>query len=220
MRYSTSISNKTYPSNWLELNDQLFCPILHSRTLNRGMSTSNGDEHLLELLYALQFKDDCFAEDENNKFLVFDIHTASVRGLGAVLQAALMRFLYRALYTNRTLLVTGKWEWSSGQSFCADKPGMECYVLPPSNCDYDAVLSHFGTHQQWSGAIPSHCDIGGDNKSLPLCTERIVTINKRFEGWGYFPRPSAMDRYLLYRYRFNYNVFRVVATLSHSVRTE
>lgn len=204
LSYSTSISSKLFPSNWLELNDQLFCPIQHSKTLHPGTAISNGHETLLKLLYELQFKSDCLSDHKDNKFLVFDLETAGSRGLGAVINAGFIKFLFRALYSNRTLLVTGKWSWSASQSFCRDKMGMECYALPPSNCDYNALTDHFPAHQQWEGPLPSHCNLG-DNKSLPLCSERIIVINQRDDGWGYFPRPSVMDKWLLMHFRFNYS---------------
>ena len=216
LAYSASVSSNPFPSSWLELNDQLFCPIQNSKTLNPRSTTSNGDEHLLRLLYDLQFKEDCFSDDEDNKFLVFDLETAGSRGLGAVVNAGFIKFLFRALYSNRTLLVTGKWSWSSQQKWCRGKPGMECYALPSSNCDYQGIRSHFGAHQEWEGPLPLHCNLG-DNQSLPLCNERIITVNQITNGWGYFPRPSTMDRWLLRKYRFNYNVCSMLCRFSAMV---
>ena len=62
--------------------------------------------------------------------------------------------------------------------------------------------------------MPWHCDLGerGENESLPLCSERIITVNRRSDGWGYFPKPSFIDKWMLYRLNVNYNAFRAVTT--------
>ena len=46
--------NKKYPSSWIDLNNQLFCPIKYSLTLNPINTISNGAERLLKAIYKLQ----------------------------------------------------------------------------------------------------------------------------------------------------------------------
>ena len=89
--------------------------------------------------------------------------------------------------------------------------GMSCYMMATSNCKYDKLISHFGKENEYKGKIPSNCSIG-DNRTLPLCQTRIITINQRNPGWGYFPEPSRMDRWLLHKFKINYNTFRAVST--------
>ena len=212
VEHSSSVNEAIFPSDWLHLNDQLFCPIKYSQTLSPSHSASNGDEVLLKVLYRLQFKANCFDTDESNKFLVFDVRTMGSRGIGACINAMLLKIMFRAIYSNRTLLLIGQWRWTKPLRYCNGSEGMSCYMLPTSNCNYKQILSHFGRSEEYKGTLPTHCDIG-DNKTLPLCSERILTINKRSDGWGYFPMPSVMDKWLLRTFKvFNFNQFRAVCT--------
>ena len=134
-----------------------------------------------------------------------------------MINAGLLKILYRAIYSNRTLILHGKWQWTGNLKYCMHKGtkkqirGMNCYTMPTSNCKYDKLIKYFGIDSEYKGRLPTNCSIG-DNRTLPLCKQRIITINKRQEGWGYFPEPSTMDKWLLYKFRINYNTFRAVST--------
>ena len=170
-------------------------------------------------------KNDC--SNPNIKYLVFDIKLRDYSGLGATLYGSLIKYLTRALMTNRTFLVQGQFDWTIDKLYCNDHngnymDGINCYFMSLSNCNKyvkDYLKQHnligdnhmaikYGTFEKEDVYIGNwdnlDCNLGADilmdpndTKNKP-CTHRIIYINKRPKwGWGFKPEPRMMQQWLL-----------------------
>lgn len=140
--YYASISALSYPASWIELNDQLLCPVKYSSFSNE---ISFAGERLLKYIYSNQFKIDC--NDPNNKYLFYDT-TGWFTGLGATTNGGIIKYFTRSLMSNRTFILTGDWTWAQTKH-CQqliesghDRKGFKCYFLPTSNCKYEDIMKH------------------------------------------------------------------------------
>lgn len=148
--------SSSHPSSLYHLHEQLFCPLKHSFTFTAHDSVSNAQEIILRKIYELQFAyylssplesnfnlntsmDDKEREfcvsNKNSKYLILNAKAFGQSGLGAITNGPLIKYLYRAILSNRTLLLNGKWQWSSPHAYCSKYIAMECYFLPISNCN-------------------------------------------------------------------------------------
>ena len=228
-----SSKHKHYPSSWQELNQQLLCPIKYSTTYYPLQSLSstehftNSQERILKKLYQQQFIPDNDCSNPNIKYLVFDIKLRDYSGLGATLYGSLIKYLTRALMTNRTFLVQGRFDWTIDKSYCSNPnngkymDGIDCYFIPLSNCneyiknylkqhnlvgdDHLAKPGLFEKEDVYIGSLDGlDCNLGdeilmkpNDPKNKP-CPHRIIYINRKPKiGWGFKPTPKSMQQWLL-----------------------
>lgn len=193
LSYYSKVSESNYPKSWIHLNEQLFCPIYYSQSLHPTQTIiSNAGERLLKYLYDSQFLSNC--DDPNHKFVIFDIGQTSGTGIGATFNGGILKYFARAIMSKRTFLINGKFKWSEGNEHCAEYIGMECYFLPPSNCNPNDILSKTDKSNVWRGDVPEHCTLGDEStKNKKWCTERIIYSNKRSSGWS--PKNSNLNQW-------------------------
>ena len=217
-QYHASL-NSMHPSSWIDLNNQLFCPIKYSMSLNPINTISSSAERLLKAIYNLQFLNDC--HDLNHKFLILDLSVFGDSGLGAVTNGFLIKFLFRALVTNRTLLLHGKWKWSSKP--CDLKyNAMECYFLPISNCDANQLIQRSQKNDKFSyhiGLMPDAkiCDLGAYYENINSfsdkpCQQQVIHITINHRGMPYHPLMKTINDEMMKKYFCNYQCYRAVAT--------
>ena len=128
IKYYKSISYNLYPLSWIELNDQLFCPIKYSSSLSNGNQIiSSSGERILKYIYNNQFNSNCLDFDKN-KYLFYDT-SGWYTGLGATTNGGILKYFSRALMSNRTLILIGTWDWSLNTKHCKllNQTGFDCY---------------------------------------------------------------------------------------------
>ena len=127
VKYYKSMAAISYPSSWIELNDQLFCPIKYSSSLNNAISSAG--ERILKYIYDNQFKSNCLDFDKN-KYLFYDT-TGWNTGLGATTNGGILKYFSRALMSNRTFILIGSWDWSLNTKHCQllNRTGFDCYFF-------------------------------------------------------------------------------------------
>ena len=164
------------PLSWNELNDQMLCK------LDEGNQFSDGMHQFLQFLFQIQFTADC--NSLNTKFIIYDIALEAKQGFGSSITNRLKRILSISLMLNRTLLITGKYDWSYNLSYCTGFDAMECYFIPISNCNALDILDQINQSdrdQYHFGSIPKHCRFGANDPDgvLPECKERVIHIVDR-----------------------------------------
>eukprot|EP01083_Nonionella_stella_P001921 5536_1 len=180
LSYYSKISEITYPSSWIHLNEQLFCPIRHSHAITTD-TISNAGERLLKYIYNTQFVSDC--HDTNHKYIIFDITQMKGTGIGATFNGAILKWFIRAMMSDRIFLINGAFGWAQDVAHCTSFIGMECYFLPPSNCNPNDILSKAQHKDVWKGSLPTHCTLGDDD-ILHWCSERIIYSTAKASGWA------------------------------------
>eukprot|EP01084_Bolivina_argentea_P288317 494823_1 len=200
IQYYTSMSSITYPSSWIELNDQLFCPIKYSSLYNSPHQISIAGERLLKYIYLNQFKSNC--NDPNLKYMFYDT-SGWFSGLGATTNGGIIKYFTRALMSNRTFIMVGGWDWANTKH-CQDlvkqgldRFGFRCYFLPNSNCKYNNIIKNIDMNDETQylklTGVPKHCSIG-DFPDKPWCSERILYIRQHGAGW--YPKNQDIDAWI------------------------
>ena len=181
--YYESINNKIKPSSFYELNDQLFCPIKHSKSLYPHTYKSNAQERLLREIYRLQFPNNC--NDPNTKFLVFDLKLINSAGMMAAFNGRILKSFYASFVTQRTLLFTTEWSWQSKHKYCQNRgyTGFECFFMPISHCNVTEIIANAKKDDiVYIGKYDDKCDVDvmkkGNDTSVPICKQRVVVVDK------------------------------------------
>eukprot|EP01084_Bolivina_argentea_P130231 229905_1 len=162
------------PSSWEELNEQQFCTL--EDTTDENISLLK----FLQYIYEIQFNQDC--NDPNHKFVIYQIEMEAKNGLGASLLGNIKRYFAASLMLNRTFLLTGAHDWAHSKSYCNHTDAMECYFLPPSNCNPKHILSNIDQNNPqlyYEGHAPDNCIFGNninENINLTHCKYRIMHL--------------------------------------------
>ena len=201
LSYHEYVSSIIKPNNWYELNDQLLCPIKHSRTLYPNTFESNAQERILKKIYKQQMLDNCL--DPNNRFIIFDLELIKSTGMMAGFNGKILKSFFVSFIDNRTILYKQQWSWGTTHKYCLNKnyTGFECFFLPISNCNVDDILSN--THEKdivHIGKYDNECDTAllenetndVEKLKIPRCKQRIIIIDK-LRGWNWWPLNSQIE---------------------------
>ena len=212
IRYYKSVSSISFPSSWIELNDQLFCPIKYSSELNKNIGIiSSAGQRILEYIYLNQFKKDCF-DFNKNKYLFYDT-SGWYSGLGATTNGGIIKYFSRALMSNRTFILVGEWDWSKNLKHCNDlnRTGFNCYFLSTSNCLYQDIINKIDKNDpkqfiQTKG-VPKDCNLG-DFPEKPWCEQTVIYINNNGAGW--YPKNEDIDKWIHNKKFSNFQQYKAV----------
>ena len=210
----------SYPSSWIELNDQLFCPIKYSSSLNNAISSAG--ERILKYIYDNQFKSNCLDFD-NNKYLLYDT-TGWNTGLGATTNGGILKYFSRALMSNRTFILIGSWDLSLNTKHCQllNRTGFDCYFLSTSNCKYQDIINAIDTNDplQYSKTkgVPKDCSIG-DFPDKPWCKQTVLYILNNGAGW--YPKNEDIDKWIYNQKFTNFQQYKsIILSFVYRLRGE
>lgn len=179
--YASTVSSIGHPLSIHTLNEQLFCPLKHSSTLNPSTSMiSSAGERLLRFIHSNQFKTNC--NDPSIQYLIYDT-TGWYTGLGATTNGGILKYFTRSLMSNRTFILVGSWEWSKDLQHCVEtgREGFGCYFLPPSNCKYADIIQNVDvsdeTQYRRTKGVPKDCNLG-DFPDKQWCPQRVMYIEQ------------------------------------------
>ena len=133
-------------------------------------------------------------------------------GLMAQINSAWIKYFIRAIWTNRTFLLTGTLTWALDIEYCQNKNDTGsylCYFLPISICHIDDVMNRFNDGK---GNLP---DYHGKTKP-PNCTlywyspceYRIIYIDGAGGSWR--PLKEDIQQWTMEKYFADYHTWRAV----------
>jgi hypothetical protein len=212
-----------HPSSWKDLNQQMFCPLKYTSENSMKLSNNSnlnkknawrksiGQQLLLEFIYENQFlanpSINCDLLLGDRQFVILDMYQRINHGLGSTLYGYFSRFLSRSLVLNRTLLLTGIFDWAQVH-YCAPTHGYECYFLPISNCiasrnleqDYQIIYANIKSESDAESGSDTilklgypkedECFFGNEDKESNTkieCKWRVIYINSNSRGMEWHP---------------------------------
>ena len=188
----------------------MFCKIDTNNQFSDGM------HQFLRSLFQIQFNADCTSLD--TKFIIYNIALEAKTGFGSSITNGLKRILAVSMMLNRTLLLTGKHDWSYDLSYCTGYDAMECYFVPISNCNALDILSQINTSDPTEyhiGAVPKHCHFGNKivddhGDVLPECTERVIHLHTRRKHGGILLLNREISQWIRRRFKLRMMPFEAV----------
>ena len=160
-----------------DYNSETLCPL-------KNTTNQIGLHRALEDIYKLQFKEDCF--DPNNKFLIVNLTKSNcgTMGMGARMRCWVKYFEW-SISVERAFLLTGEWA-GAPKNYCANAT-YECFHLPLSNCEPNAVINHFGV------SIPNH-NICLEGSSTVCLVQRHSYAYKRPNHFASYREKYGLDK--------------------------